>query len=122
MRGGRDCNGGGAYEPALEHAEFDVVFVVTQRQTRLVAVGVIVIAAIAGLVARNQMKVHRGRQARAALMQQRHPVGPLPAAAVQQQREALFAMLQPVALANCELERFGESNDGGVPDVRQPAR
>jgi hypothetical protein len=74
---------------------------------------VIVVAAIAGLVVRNQMKVHRGRQARAALMQQRHPVGPLPAAAIQQQRQALFAMLQPVALANCQLERFGESNDGG---------
>lgn len=28
-------------------------------------------------------------------------------------REALFAELQPIALANCELERFGEANDGG---------
>ena len=45
-------------------------------------------------------------------MQQRHPVEPEPAVVVQQ-RQAMFAMLQPVALANCQLERFGESNDGG---------
>jgi hypothetical protein len=30
-----------------------------------------------------------------------------------QVREALFAELRPVRLANCELERFGEKNDGG---------
>ena len=30
-----------------------------------------------------------------------------------QQRRALFETLQPVALSNCQLERFGESNDGG---------
>jgi hypothetical protein len=29
------------------------------------------------------------------------------------QRRAYFEMLQPVALTNCELERFGEPNDGG---------
>lgn len=28
-------------------------------------------------------------------------------------RQALLEDLQPVALANCELKRFGESNDGG---------
>lgn len=28
-------------------------------------------------------------------------------------REVLFAELQPIALANCQLERFGEPNDGG---------
>jgi hypothetical protein len=28
-------------------------------------------------------------------------------------REALFALLQPVALSNCELQRFGEAHDGG---------
>ena len=28
-------------------------------------------------------------------------------------RQALFAMLQPVALSNCQLERFGETHDGG---------
>ncbi|MGH9256663.1 MAG: hypothetical protein ACRD3C_19055 [Vicinamibacterales bacterium] len=28
-------------------------------------------------------------------------------------RETLFALLQPVTLANCTLERFGEPNDGG---------
>lgn len=33
------------------------------------------------------------------------PVGPF--------RDRLFAALQPVALSNCELERFGEPHDGG---------
>jgi hypothetical protein len=54
--------------------------------------------AILGAVARNQIKVYRGRQARAAVVLQRH---------------ALFEMLQPVALANCQLQRFGERHDGG---------
>jgi hypothetical protein len=67
---------------------------------------------VAILVVRNQVKVYRGRQVRAALMQQRHPVVPQPAALVQQRR-ALFDMLQPVALTNCQLERFGEAHDGG---------
>ena len=30
-----------------------------------------------------------------------------------QQRQALFDMLQPVALTDCQLERFGEPHDGG---------
>src|SRR5689334_11310564 len=29
------------------------------------------------------------------------------------QRQALLEQLQPVALANCDLKRFGEANDGG---------
>jgi hypothetical protein len=36
-----------------------------------------------------------------------------PRAREQQARDALFAELQPVKLANCELARFGEHNDGG---------
>lgn len=84
----------------------------TRRRLWLVAAGVTMIVAILGAVIRNQVKVYRGRQARAALMRQRHPVVPQPAALVQQ-RQALFDMLQPVALANCQLERFGEAHDGG---------
>jgi hypothetical protein len=71
-----------------------------------------VIVATLGAVVRNQIKVYRGRQARADLMQQRHPVLPQPLD-ITQRRQALFTMLQPVALANCELERFGEAHDGG---------
>jgi hypothetical protein len=33
--------------------------------------------------------------------------------ATPQQRQVLFEMLQPVALNNCQLERFGEAHDGG---------
>jgi hypothetical protein len=75
-------------------------------------VGCIVIAVVLGAVARNQIKVYQGRQARAALLQQRHPVVQEPVAIVQQ-RQALFDLLRPVALSNCELERFGEAHDGG---------
>src|SRR5688572_20190892 len=28
-------------------------------------------------------------------------------------RKAIFDLVQPVALANCDLKRFGEANDGG---------
>jgi hypothetical protein len=84
----------------------------TRRRFWLVAAGVTVIVAILAAVVRNQVKVYRGRQARAALMQQRHPVVPQPLAVVQQ-RQALFDMLQPVALTGCQLERFGEAHDGG---------
>lgn len=33
--------------------------------------------------------------------------------ATPEQRQALFDLLQPVALSNCQLERFGEPHDGG---------
>ena len=79
---------------------------------RSIAAGVLVIVAILGVVVRNQVKVYRGRQARAALVQERHPVVQQSIEVVQQ-RQALFDLLQPVALSNCELERFGEANDGG---------
>ena len=58
----------------------------------------IVVFAVLGVVARNRTKAYQARQA---------------AAAVVDQRRAYFEMLQPVALTNCELERFGEPNDGG---------
>ncbi len=70
----------------------------TRRRFWLIAAGAAVAVAILGAVARNQIKVYRGRQARAA-------------AALQ--RDALFEMLRPVALVNCQLQRFGEQHDGG---------
>ncbi len=70
----------------------------TRSRMRVIAAGVIVTVTTLGFVVRNQVKVYRGRQARAASMQQ---------------RQALFDMLQPVALTNCVLERFGETHDGG---------
>lgn len=67
---------------------------------------------IIGAVVRNQVKVYNGRQARTALKQQQHPVMPERPEVVQHRRR-LFAMLQPVAITNCRLERFGEAHDGG---------
>lgn len=82
------------------------------RSRLLVVVGITITLVILGAVVRNQVKVHQGRQARAALREQRHPVVPQPPELVQQ-REALFALLRPVSLGNCQLERFGEEHDGG---------
>jgi len=64
-----------------------------------------VIAIIAVLVVRNQVKEHRAREARIALMQERE--------AALQPRQLLFESLQPVAVTNCVLKRFGEPHDGG---------
>lgn len=55
-----------------------------------------------GLVIRNQVKVYLNRRAAAEA-----------AAAAIFHRETLFQLLQPVALANCDLQRYGEAHDGG---------
>ena len=71
--------------------------------------GAVALFVIAVLVVRNQVRVYRNRQVRvatAAAQQQR-------AALEMPLRQALFEMLRPVALANCDLARFGEANDGG---------
>ncbi len=64
----------------------------------LIAAAVIVLAVVIGAVVRNQFKVQHGRQLRSEDTRI---------------RRTLFKMLQPVALSNCQLERFGETNDGG---------
>jgi hypothetical protein len=76
---------------------------VTRRLWLIVGVIAVVIAA---LVVRNQIKVEGIRQARAVAAQEfADPAGTV--------RRALLDLLQPVALANCDLQRFGEPNDGG---------
>jgi hypothetical protein len=70
---------------------------VTGRRPWFVACVLLLVVAIT-LVVRNQVRVYYGRQARIA----RSLVRP-----------ALFEALQPVALTNCQLGRFGEANDGG---------
>jgi hypothetical protein len=78
--------------------------VVDRRRFWLVA-GAALIAVILGAVVRNQIKVSRNREART--LQARQELFD------KGQRRILFDMLQPVALANCQLARFGEANDGG---------
>jgi hypothetical protein len=68
------------------------------RRRFLVAAGVVLLVVISGAVARNQVRVHKNRQVRGNAARIRH---------------ALFDTLQPVALTNCRLERFGEVYDGG---------
>ena len=50
----------------------------------------------------------------------RNPVGE-PPLALPEQRQALFDLLRPVALTNCQMERFGETYDGGYLMCAQPA-
>jgi len=64
----------------------------------LIAAGVIVLVVALAVVARNQPGAHKSRQAQDGQADR---------------RRAYFELLQPVALTNCELERFGEPNDGG---------
>jgi len=61
-------------------------------------IGLLLFALIAVLVVRNQVKVYVNRQASARDIEIRHQ---------------LFNELRPVALTNCQMERFGETNDGG---------
>jgi hypothetical protein len=65
-------------------------------------IALLVVLVTGVLVVRNQVKVNRNR----ALSAEQ-------AALIVSNRQALFDLLQPVALANCKLERFGEANDGG---------
>lgn len=65
---------------------------------RLIAVVAVLLATVVILVLRNQLKVDENRRIREREARL---------------RESLFAMLQPVALTNCQLERFGERHDGG---------
>ena len=69
-----------------------------RRKRGLVVASVVVLLVAGGAVARNQLKVQRNRDA------------PANDAAL---RQALFEALRPVALTNCQLERFGEPRDGG---------
>lgn len=73
------------------------------------AAALILVVVIAGLVVRNQLRVQTNREtARAAELakaEEDRRTAPI--------REALFNELQPVALANCTFERFGEAHDGG---------
>jgi hypothetical protein len=54
------------------------------------------------LVIRNQVRVSLNRRAAAQAEEEKRQAG-----------QRLFDEVQPVALKNCQLERFGEENDGG---------
>ena len=81
----------------------------TTRRRLWRAAGAIVLVAIAGAVLTNQVRVYKNRQARtaAAVAQQYR------ASLERPLRQTLFEMLEPVAVINCDLERFGEEHDGG---------
>lgn len=77
----------------------------SRHRSLIVTAGILVAIAIIGLVVRNQVKVYRNRV--------KGEEERLAREAVIERRQTLYDMLQPVALANCRLERFGETNDGG---------
>lgn len=70
----------------------------TPRRSKLVTGVLIIFGAIVGVTVGLQLRVYSFAPGTNA---------------TPQQREALFEMLQPVALSNCRLERFGETHDGG---------
>ena len=77
------------------------------------ASAVILFVVIGALVVRNQVRVFRNREAgRAAALAEEQRKAEEERRTVPI-REALFNEVQPVPLANCTLERFGEKNDGG---------
>jgi hypothetical protein len=67
--------------------------------------GLIVLAMVAVLVVRNQVKVYLKREASRREAEARQ--------AVEDRRHEAYEALRPVALKNCQLERFGEVHDGG---------
>ncbi|HUE87098.1 MAG TPA: hypothetical protein VMO26_13565 [Vicinamibacterales bacterium] len=74
------------------------------RRAWMIVAAVLIV--VVGLVVRNQIKVYSNRASRAAEQRARETKGVSVA-------QSLFEALQPVALANCELVRFGEAHDGG---------
>ena len=70
----------------------------TPRRSRLVTGVLIVFGTIIGVTVGLQLRVYSFAPGTNA---------------TPQQRQALFEMLQPVVLSNCQLERFGEAHDGG---------
>lgn len=76
-------------------------------------VAALLAAGIVSAVVRNQIKVYQGRQARVAATAQQPAARLSREQLLLQRRQILFEMLQPVTVANCRLERFGESHDGG---------
>src|SRR5688572_26729357 len=69
------------------------------NRRELLTITCITVVVFAGTaIVRNQVKVHKSRQIRSKALGA---------------RQSLFDALQPVALANCRLERFGEAHDGG---------
>jgi hypothetical protein len=102
-----------------------------KRPRFLVIAGAALLVVVGGLVVRNQVKVHRNRQARAhqerinrevrahqerinrEVRANEERINREARAYETRIRSTLFQMLQPVALTNCRLERFGEAHDGG---------
>jgi hypothetical protein len=69
-----------------------------RRTFRVIAAAMILLAAAVGLMVLRSVPARPARVSREAAI-----------------RQALFAEIQPVHVANCELERFGEAHDGGYP-------
>jgi hypothetical protein len=75
------------------------------RRYWIITAAVTAVLVAAGLLVRNELEARRERRARAGESKVRR--------AAVKDRYAFYDMLQPVALSNCRLERFGEPHDGG---------
>lgn len=79
----------------------------------LVIVGALVAGAGAWVTLRAREEGQNPRKPVIPTWVGRRPAPLAPRVRAQQARAGLFAELQPVKLANCELARYGEENDGG---------
>jgi hypothetical protein len=86
--------------------------VVTRRRWWLVIAALAAIAILTAVV-RNQIKVYKGRQARAEAAARANARATPRERLLDEQRQKLFELLQPVSISNCRFERFGEPHDGG---------
>lgn len=68
------------------------------RRASFVTIAVVVIAAIVGGIGGQQLRRYQFRAGKTA---------------TPKQRKLLFDLLQPTAVTNCDLQRFGEPHDGG---------
>jgi hypothetical protein len=77
----------------------------SRRRPRFNALEVLLLMTVAAIIGASLLRAHlasRERASEAAMLADQAPV-----------IEALYKEIQPVALSNCALERFGERNDGG---------
>jgi hypothetical protein len=79
----------------------------------LFVVGVLVAGAGAWVTLRAGTEIQYPKRPVMPTFGGRKPIPLAPRMRAQQAREGLFAELQPVKLANCELARYGEDHDGG---------
>jgi hypothetical protein len=90
---------------------FDTCFALTQMKRSGIWILIITVAIVAGGAA--GWRVYRARHSQQLIVAHADARLPAPMPDAPRVRGLLFAELQPVALTNCTVKRFGERHDGG---------